>query len=556
MADFEAKVYWPGVEQIESLTGSIAHGITPGVFELRCYPQSTLPATTGTLTLVYGDYVRRFDNCRVEAASYETNASGQIIAFQIYDFRWQWEGGSISGFYNMRNSGFGIVKRENPPNQDAINDSERTPQELARLLCEDGMKLKHYEVDALPNDARPSVEWDLSNPAVELNQLCESLACRVVIRSENKTVIVRQGEGADLSAYLPYEDYSEVFNLANPPSKIELFCGPNLYQVDLELEPVALESDGRWVPLDKASYKPAEGWEDAIEFSNIAVASRRYALESVYRHFRVKDVQTLPIFGVTESREQILPLNGHRADYKFDHNGAKIALPNVVYGIAEDVLGDDEELIDNANAILGVGTEDITSQVVSESFSINAEFGIVMFSNPMIDVDGNSAILRLRTAVNVRDPKTRAFVRYSRHYVYDSANPDKDVRVLRQDDIVAIAQRQNAQEPFGNDNQSDIDKEADYYLESEIKKVYARQVQSVTYIGWHPIELDGAIQAITWDMSIAGANMTVHRNHDPGSLITVPYKILRKDEANKKARDMAALAVAGAAALARQAVKK
>ena len=56
--------------------------------------------------------------------------------------------------------------------------TEKKPQALA-TLCLQAMGEDDYDVSALPNDARPEIDWSYQNPAEALQQLCDKLGCRV-----------------------------------------------------------------------------------------------------------------------------------------------------------------------------------------------------------------------------------------------------------------------------------------------------------------------------------------------------------------------------------------
>jgi hypothetical protein len=546
--DFEAKVFWPGVNQIESFTGTVAHGIYPGVFQLTIYPQAKPPEKTGTLRFTYGDHRWELPDCKVDSASYQFNASGEIIGLTIFDFRWRWDSGYISGVYNQRRADFSIVKKQNPANKDAVNDSERTPQELATLLLK-AMGVEKFYVTDLPQAlVRPEVNWDYSTPALMLDELCTSLACRIVPGDGNSVTIWQEGQGQELSAALPYEAYSIQIDLDNPPSKIICVTAPVQYRCDLTLSSVALEREGYWVPTENVNYY-ADAIKDIDECGDVADAfKRKLAVKSIYRHFRIDNNQSIGAQPIAD-REMILPLLSHRGEYSQpDEDGNKSLLPPITFGIAEETFGDNKEPEDNATVIFGSNVDDISDQIILDGHSINYEKGVVEFTDPLLrDSEGGlielPATLKLRTAVNLRDAQHGQFIRYAKELVIDPTSPNKNAKVIRRDDIIPVVNRDGSR--F---NGQEVDDACDYYLAAEREKYRTQKPLTVHYIGWHPIRLDGAIQSMTFSMDSQGASMIVHRNHDPGSPQTVPYKVLQKDIKARRAIEETARAKAKAQA--------
>ncbi len=159
----------PGVGQIVSLSATISHGISPSVFTLVIAPQDDFEGAAGDLVLFDGQATIRLVDCKVDRHTFEYNAAGQIWRLQLLDRRWKWRWGAISGFYNARNDDNTIKQ---------LPGNEQTPQQLARL-CLAAMGETNFDVSQLPNDARPTVEWDFDLPAETLASLCDQLACRV-----------------------------------------------------------------------------------------------------------------------------------------------------------------------------------------------------------------------------------------------------------------------------------------------------------------------------------------------------------------------------------------
>ncbi len=159
---------YPGLAHAKSARYSQGYGAShPDVIHVTCIPQNagTLQAR-GTAQFVFGTNTVTLFDCAVDYASIELTTSGHVMRLKLLDFRWASRFGEINGLYNA------IL-----PDNTLDPDLERTPQQLATLLG-DAMGLTSFDVTALPDDARPLVNWVCANPASELDRLCDLLGCR------------------------------------------------------------------------------------------------------------------------------------------------------------------------------------------------------------------------------------------------------------------------------------------------------------------------------------------------------------------------------------------
>ncbi len=153
-------------------------------------PQAASPAVVGTLVLTFGETRVEFPDCKLDYGTVERTAGGLICRLALLDHRWRWRFGQISGTYNVRRDDSQLQK-----NADDADNSERTPQQLA-TLCLEAMGETQFDVGDLPNESRPSVEWDCVVPADALAALCDQLGCRVVLQLNNRVALRRAGVGA------------------------------------------------------------------------------------------------------------------------------------------------------------------------------------------------------------------------------------------------------------------------------------------------------------------------------------------------------------------------
>lgn len=554
MALPQALVEFEGLVAFESFAFTMGHGISPGQGEISILPQDPTIPPIVDIRLTFGEEEIVLNDCLIDSASYQYDQSGQIIALRFMDRRWQWQRfGKLSGRYNLRQKDFKIVKdkeKQKAAVGDAIADCERTPQELAEL-CLEAMGETDFDVSDLPNDARPTVDWDGVNPAEALADLCESLACRVVLQLDDTVAIRRAGIGAEVPNGF-VEALSESLNPPEKPSKLIILCAKNRYQDDLPLEAVGMDLDGEWKLVDDLSYKPPNGWT-ASDIHNMigltdATADGRAkiaAKKTVGRCYRIKT--PLEIEGYEEKiirLRQILPIEDEMVE-QAEIMGTKKNKLAFVYGVF------DGGLVTQAN------TEDkipagVAGNVVPFTYSVDTEHGIVKFDDVVIkqSAPGGAANaiafaeLKLRTAVSIRDPETGAWIRHERSRKL-STDSDTMPRYVKHDEIILTTAR-ITKETNTNDsdgvkktetktvtNKSDVNKECDYYLDALEKEYRTDRPVSVLYIGLMGITLDGALQSVTWtiDGSVGGSTRLT-RNDDIGSRTTLPYNIVR---ANQKA---------------------
>jgi hypothetical protein len=164
------------------------------------------------------------------------------------------------------------------------------------------------------------------------------------------------------------------------------------------------------------------------------------------------------------------------------------------------------------------------------SFTIIPEWGLVKFSEPVFQLcapkkDGTTwklangdplpgsynnypATLWLRTRMFLRDPQTRGWVRAERVRVLDKSNPVVEYAV-RDDIFLKMTYRfkgppnTTVVPPTFNkakieSNWDVVSAAADAYLDEIEARYQNRTPQSVVYIGFIPLDLDGAIREITW----------------------------------------------------------
>ncbi|QDU06839.1 hypothetical protein [Gimesia aquarii] len=338
-SDFEGagSVLYPGIKQIVGVSYTRSHGITPDICRIEMAPQTLDPKDKDYVPIEPdGFLIFQFDtvkvntdlfgrkttvnktiqilmqSCRADRASVRRSETSENWTIPIFDRRWKWQFGSFSGHWNTKKNGV-IEKRK-----------EKTVRELAEM-CLDAMGEIKYETKTLDEleknkkisyrkKVRPEVHWDRIPPAQALNDLLTPLGYRVCLGWDDIVRIEKQGVGA----LLPTEDLmSGGFDAELPetPDSVTVLGGITMHEALWELEPVGLDLDGDWRPINHLSYAPFDSqgnaeWEfsippnypeirykfDEIKFdqtpSDDEYRKRKeqytLAVQTVYRSYRLK----------------------------------------------------------------------------------------------------------------------------------------------------------------------------------------------------------------------------------------------------------------------------
>lgn len=537
----ETTATFPGIVAVVGGTFTWGHGETPGVCVLQIAPQPRAPETIGTLEIRYGNVGLRFDRCRVVASRLRRDTSGQLVEITIQDWRWEWQDrGYMNCRYNLRN-GDGTL----------VDHWEKPPQAIATEAFK-AFGQKKFDVTQLPNGPRPLVDWTFENPAKSLSTLCESLGCRLAPKFSNGCDIVKLGQGQPLPTgkEFPLIEMNVGLDPPEKPGALMVVGGPTEFEVDLELEAVALEPSGEYVLLDDVSYKPTGGWtNDATkDFDGLDDADhllKRLAKQSVYKLYRIKiPADGLVIPGYTDATgdrvtrmDQLVILD--RQCTQVEQLGKKEFLPTMVFG----AFRDDNSLYGYTNTL----TEpkpiaDLESDLAKQSIyrhghDIDTERGIVRLSTRCTLVDTATdgiipAKLRLRVAVCVRDAKTGGVKRHTRERKYPGNNSTIP-KILRHEEIVtrvtlSYPNQAGIRRAFNfyevETNTAETDKEADYYLDIEEQSYQTLRPADATYAGIVPYSPDGVLHHIVWTWGNGGPTTTrIGYNCELLNYIT-PYK--------------------------------
>lgn len=500
------------------------YGTAPSAGTITFAEQDTVQRVADLILDCDGN-ARRWRNVLIGNFSQARNGSqGPEVTAQILDRRWAWRWATISGRYNVPK-----------PNGQVETSQQKTPQELAKLLFK-ALGEKNPDVSALPDTARPAVDWDYSSAANELATLCESLNCRVILDSTDRARIARIGQGRRLQD-TPYTfAIGRSIDSAPPPDAIKIVGAPREYQVRLPLVAVGREVDGKWLPIDDLSYTPGTGWEleyppglggvedvERTAADGSIVRPLQLAQSTVYRSFRVTDDEIDITTDLKAKRKRLVILDT-LVDTYTDEDGNERRK-------AAYVAGDwcSPSRPDGANSgpdKTVVSYSPTTGATETVRVSIDQESQVVTVPEPLykISQSGNELEqpkLYLVTTVYVRDEETDAVKRYEKteNLGRGGERTSGVTQVIPREDC--IEQTTSTYDKSGRlkkstvKDKSELDKRTDYYV-SVAKQAYrpAQQLQA-TQKGIDLIEVDGLVQQVTWRVSTAtGAETEASQGYD------------------------------------------
>lgn len=268
MSEVFGRFEWPGMLGAFSGIYTCSHGISPGIASIHCNPQDAPFAETGDLIITDDNSVIRIPDCKVDKIREEHDEQGRYWVVDIFDWRWKWKDlGSISGEYNQLDKHGKLIPW-----------TIRSPEELA-VLCLNAMGVRKYEIN-LPTGltraqgkmhrelnpphigviptrgTNPAVSWLNIPPAQALDELVRRYGRVIVPRLSDYTIcIVLPGFGAGLPDGSIYK-HSPALDSPETPLGVAVIGDPTRYQARFVMEPVGLDWDGSYRPLDKVSYAP------------------------------------------------------------------------------------------------------------------------------------------------------------------------------------------------------------------------------------------------------------------------------------------------------------
>jgi len=249
-----------GYIPIKAAHYSLCHGITPGTAVITTWPMDSLPEITGDLALVdgiSGNVIQLYD-FKVADVRQTRGSDGFTWYISLLDRRWRFQFGSLDGNYNVRRADNIIW-----------NPTKLSPTDLVQQILQ-AMGERDADTSGFnPAQNYPQVDWQGSNPALELQNLVDLYGCRIILKIAGNLSIEPVGIGANIPTpdEIPCINFADTIDSPECPDLTVILGGQDRLQYDFLLYPVGIEEvDGSYQWFDQLSYAPHlpgayGGWE-------------------------------------------------------------------------------------------------------------------------------------------------------------------------------------------------------------------------------------------------------------------------------------------------------
>ncbi len=497
---------FPGIDDYLSVHYTLSHGISPGRIQVVALAETINPQRSGTAE--FSDPTTgvsfRLPDCLVDRPRFQRQSNGRTLArIDILDQRWRWQRfGQISGQWNVRRA----------DGSSLVPGTEKSPRELL-ALCFAAMGIDRPDLSAVPNLARPYVDWDITTPAQALAQIADTVGCVVVLKPGGRVSVEPIGQGKSL----PQNAWLMAGHVGyDPPDLtlgIEFFAGSTLYQIDAELEPVGEDIDGEIRPLDELSYKPAGGWQSIAlpDCLGVAAKYRELAKKSVYRLYRLKPPPYLP--GTPKKREyklrsldELLPVLATQVERETLPDGSSQRRPAWIYGKFD--RGDTDYEKPRKPTKVDPNLNQKPQDLYTRGFTLDRRRGMVHFAEPVFTWKSDSdnyqlqpADLRIRLAVRWRRPDQRDLQHWST-LRGRKARTMPPLTIHRNDIALEVFTHHEKKKLVTN--RKEVERQANHYLDQAIASLTQHEIGGASYVGLQAIEPDGAIRQVSWTIETQG----------------------------------------------------
>lgn len=537
MPDNQARVSYPGIEQVEAFSGSMGIGITPGQFSLVIKPQpySSFPEI-GDLTLTYNDQTIVFGGCRVNIGSTTVNEGGQVMNLVLNDWRWRWAYETVSVRANVRrkDGSINILTNTDTGGQFPVNSDDiiGNPTRTIPQICYYYLELPlgvGIDASIVDQNLTPFIDWYHVNAAQALMQMIEPLGLTIAVPTSPGNIrIVRLGEGQNLPDG-PWTSIGESFQPPPRPKEVVVMFGPSKYEMERKLIYVGLDLNGDVKPLKDLSYAPDSsapdgGFLDVFDrnlddlFANDPEGPAKQekleaARQSIFKWFVLQPITTKFTHQGLDIRhvEQLLPIDSTLAR-KRKLYGEDVETDSFIWGIFEQPDETGENNIPGGTTIQPSHNPDTDRRLIYRGgMTVDGQRGIFKASSPIVRYDSaynyQLADIRARFGCNIRHL-------YDGHHAFsdffepvDPDSPIEQIQMYRPELV-------HAYYFDGTTNENEIKPEAQYYLDILKNQFNYTPGRVAVYVGWIPVDMDGMIQSFTYEMNASGANLTVQYGTD------------------------------------------
>lgn len=525
MAHYNLQISWGTtvVSGILDASMTVNKGRDANTATVRLPPGTTFPRVVSLSWRANGIELFRMDNCAIQRAQL-SQSGGYTVTLTIADRRWVWRDGKVSGHYNVK-----------LPDGSIDPDTEKTPQELVDILLpqmgENDSAHSTFPslISALPNESRPYVKWDYANPSDALEKLCDDLGCDIVPDFINPRIqIVERGSGVTLPVSpAPISTGAGIAGSAWPGSVVAVGA-PIEFQARFLLEAVGLDrTDDTYKPLAQLPYYPTGGFALWRTFADVDDEDdRKVAQRHVYRSYRIKNFAegglTLPVLAIAlNSVDEIVLFDG-LMETEIIGTQKRRKRPEI-RGTYFDM--DSDCLVYSDKPYEG-------------DFSVSAKRQMIRFNDRVFTMTANTpapAEMYLDIAFTATDPDQQ-FVGLPIVYAKAEAVSGADgptARLIRDRDLKrTIRVPYTALTTPGTpvDNVTEVDTRCQELIDAEMAEIQLDSSNEAVYPGLVAMELDGAIDTISWNVGGSGATTTIQRSVDSLALFTLESRRRRRKE--------------------------
>jgi len=440
-----------------------SRGVSPSSGLVKLLPAAAFDRFVDDMYLTYGGVTLTATDMAVADVS-QRNFDGRD-GFRwdavIQDRRWKWRYPRIGGTYNRRLCD-GSVDEKGKKNARELGEM------LAVALGESG-----FDVSNLPTDVYPAIRWDDAIVRFELAWLGELFGLVVCPKLNNTFALEPIMQSASLPAGgVSITPPAFAFKPAIMPSSLKVQGSHDRKQGWLNLQPLGLDVDGTIAPLASCSWASGLSAQWTHAFPDVAQDKRHLAFQTAYRWYGPAEAGII--------------LTGHTLETGLDTiAGVRRCLPPQVRG--------------QFNLLDDFCTTSPSEAIYNGDFTVREDLNLVEFPYPMTRVNGDvsPAILQINTGYIEVDNDGNPTSAYSKTKAVPEARKTTEPRVLRH---AELSKREIVDAFYGTagDNTSELDAEAQIYLDAVASGYSYAQSQDVLYNGILALGLSGGVSQITW----------------------------------------------------------
>lgn len=565
MAENHGTITVTGVESVLRASYSRKNGISPDPITVIATKQSSPIPQYVDVVWRYNDTVIQMQNCRVFSIEEEADT----IRIYIADSRWVWQYGCVWGDYKKN----GLASR-------------KTPSEYAEILL-NSMGCNIGTLQGLEGLDEEDAYWDFENPADMLSNLCSIHDAKIAQSLDGTVYIIDSDYGEQIS-----DDGGEV--LESPtgvstdgvPPQLAVITAPSMHRIAIAMEPVGLDVDGKYKPLDELFYKPDKGWYcwDSIytawaqaekKARDIYGANYNDQHKTVFRTYRVIDISKLPggelvVPGfddpITDTR-QILPMLSVIEKDGNDEDDEDIQKQSPAWAMIETVR------LSNVGGYITWYNEWKYAKEGPDTFSLDRENGILTIagnesSENILGIAKNDedesttmcarpGYLILYTWCPVYELETGSRYRYvywegqpgEQPRTIDASEKEVKFEILYTLDTIKI---RHDIVPYGdyyepvkvpvvtlssNDIKSNLDEVQDYCektMQSSWASLTYKSPRHIRFAGLHTFPISGKIEQIIYEIGPQGTFTTVAENQVYDGLTNEQLRSIEKERERNK----------------------